>query len=110
MSKTPMRADLWAEHQARMDKLTATLRKLPGWAATVQEIQVYGPPGRVNVIATSRTRQAAEVMRRALVEMKAQTGVFSRVSALESTDLARNNTGTCLLPTRVAVYRVYAYP
>lgn len=107
---TEIDKDEWAKHTAKLEQFKATLRKLDGWAASVQEISVYGPPGCINVVATSRTREARDRMLRALQDVKRRTKVFGKITTLDTTIEAKANHGTCLRPTMVKAYRVYAYP
>lgn len=100
----------WDERTRQHAEFLAALRKLPGWASDVQEIKVYGPPGRMNVAATSRTRQAAEVMFRSLSEIKSKTKIFGDIHMRDTIIEARHDDGRSIHPKKVKAYRVWATP
>jgi hypothetical protein len=100
----------WDARSKQHAEFTALLRKLPGWASDVQEINVYGPPGRMNVVATSRTRQAATVMFRALSEIKSKTKIFGAIRTCDVHIYARHDDGQRIHPKMVKAYRVWASP
>lgn len=76
-------------------QIKATLEKA---GIPAREIEVYGR----QIVITSACRDTAEKWGMLL-------GKFAKVRGIvETTDLAKVNKGTCMLPTRVKVWRTFA--